>query len=198
MKEKRAYEHIISGKLEALPVPDMADIIWARIETRLDTDMPTDEGGDNSPQPPSGGGWIGKGSLFLFVTAFVGLFLTFKNHKNKNSLQDVRTSVPVNAGPVKRDSMMYIGPNQEQSRSLPRNRTKTGDAYPAPNTIKDSAESPPKITLSFPPADTVAGQLVTTPLNAKADTAAVKKRRGVAGIKDDDYRIDAAKKDSSR
>ena len=198
MKGKRAYEHIISGKLEALPVPDMADIIWARIETRLDTDMPTDDGGDIGHHPPSGGGWIGKGSLFLFVAAFVGLFLTFKNHKNKNSLQDVRTSVPVNAGPVKRDSMMYIGPNQEQSRSLPRNRTKTGDAYPAPNTIKDSAESPPKITLSFPPADTVAGQLVTTPLNAKADTAAVKKRRGVAGIKDDDYRIDAAKKDSSR
>ena len=45
MKEKRAYEHIISGKLEALPVPDMEDIIWARIETRLDTDMPTDDGG---------------------------------------------------------------------------------------------------------------------------------------------------------
>ena len=58
MNERKAYEQTIKGKLEAIPLPDMEDAIWARIETQLDIDMPTDDGGGNAPSPnnPSGFG----------------------------------------------------------------------------------------------------------------------------------------------
>ena len=76
MNQKKAYEQIITGKLEALPLPDLADAIWARIETQLDIDMPEGDGGPGSG-PSSGGGWIGGAGLFVFVAALITIFFTF-------------------------------------------------------------------------------------------------------------------------
>src|SRR6476620_1768263 len=51
MNQKLTYEQTITGKLEALPVPDMEAAIWKRIEFQLDIDMPS--GGDSdATQPP--------------------------------------------------------------------------------------------------------------------------------------------------
>src|SRR5689334_30169 len=68
MNGKAGYEQVITGKLEAIPLPDMADAIWSRIERELDADMPTDEGGDgpaSGPSLPKGLILGGLSSLFL-------------------------------------------------------------------------------------------------------------------------------------
>ena len=86
MDHKQAYEQIIAGKLNALPLPDMADAIWSRIETQLDIDLPEDDGGGNNPAPPSGGSWLGRAGLFVFIAAFVTIFLIYKNNKKTEAL----------------------------------------------------------------------------------------------------------------
>ena len=51
MNNKQAYEITITSKLEALPLPDMEDAIWSRIEAQLDIDLPTDDGGGGTSAP---------------------------------------------------------------------------------------------------------------------------------------------------
>jgi hypothetical protein len=84
MNERLKYEQLIGGKLQGLPVPDMADAIWSRIEAQLDIDLPTDDGGGGSPlTPPSGPTIIGWG-LSVFIIAVVTAFFLFKNKPEKN------------------------------------------------------------------------------------------------------------------
>ena len=93
MNQKKAYEQTIAVKLEAIPLPDMADAIWARIENQLDIDMPTDDGGGNStPDAPSGFGWIGGSVLFVFAVALVSFFIINNNNKNKQTISRLQTA----------------------------------------------------------------------------------------------------------
>src|SRR5215203_425931 len=83
MNERLTYEQLIGGKLQSLPVPDMADAIWSRIEAQLDIDLPTDDGEDgSSPQPPSGPTIIEWG-LSVVVITLVTVFFIFKNEPAK-------------------------------------------------------------------------------------------------------------------
>jgi hypothetical protein len=90
MDQRLRYEQLISEKLESLPIPDMADAIWARIEAQLDIDLPTDEGGGTTPDAPSGPGMMGWG-LSVVIIALITAFLI---NKNKPDLKDSNTKLP--------------------------------------------------------------------------------------------------------
>ena len=55
MRNKETYELTITSKLEALPLPNLEDAIWSRIEAQLDIDLPTDDG-DGGNSGKGGGG----------------------------------------------------------------------------------------------------------------------------------------------
>ena len=44
MDQRLPYEQLIGAKLQSLSIPDMEDMIWARVKAQLDIDMPTDDG----------------------------------------------------------------------------------------------------------------------------------------------------------
>ena len=107
MDQKAAYEKIITGKLEHIVIPDMSDMIWARIEKELDTD-PGDgnDGGGNSSSPvapsPAKGIILGGTAIVLLISFLVN----FSNNKNQEIIKPAET-LQVEA-PVKE-------PNQPQS-----------------------------------------------------------------------------------
>ncbi|HEU0112637.1 MAG TPA: hypothetical protein VFQ73_17305 [Flavisolibacter sp.] len=195
MNQKKAYEQIITGKLEALPLPDLADAIWARIETQLDIDMPEGDGGPGSG-PSSGGGWIGGAGLFVFVAALITIFLLSKNKNKENSLvlpnrtqqQAPATTPVINSGPLIDNTRREVQ-TSAPARVQPKNDSTTSD-FPG---LMPS----PDITGNNPPSDSVQqATAIQLPPFLPADTVVKKRPRGVQGITDNDYRI-VPKKDST-
>ena len=151
MDHKQAYEQIITGKLNALPLPDMADAIWSRIEDQLDIDMPEDDGGGNDPAPPSGGSWPGRAGLFAFITAFITIFLIYKNNKKTETLpQPGQTTQPApTPASIKKVTKSNEG-RKERQRPLQQN----GSADPVTDDPVDSAFALP-VTVIPPGPDSV-------------------------------------------
>jgi hypothetical protein len=202
MEQRAAYEITIAGKLDHLPVPDMADAIWARIERQLDIDLPTNDGGNGpAPSKPSGPGAMGWGLSVLLVALVTTFFLLKK---------EPQTTTP---------SIQPSAPAIEQTTQPPQNST--GSPPPADNTkttqntirqetapVKRAVPPSPDLVVqqpvvSAPPfkgpdsANTTAiAPLVTAPV-AKDSVQTGRKKRGVQGITNDDYRIVPAQKDSS-
>ena len=200
MPQQERYEIIITSKLDALPIPDMADAIWTRIERQLDIDMPSDEGGD-TPQPPGpwgGGGMIAGAGLLVFAGALLTFFY-FQKPETQNSFQ---TTPKQNI--IAQPDTTVAGSNTATDRKVQSNSTpflsnNTGITYPA----QDSAGLIPVVSMPalFTNADSTLQQTTTaqpqviTPAETRTDSS-TKKRRGVQGINDNDYRI-IPKKDST-
>ena len=199
MNERQSYEHIISGKLQALPVPDMADAIWARIETQLDIDMPTDDGpggGGDAPHFPTGGFFVGGISVIVVAVLYFLFMQTNKSSTPTTDLPQQNTTVtpqPI-ASPDK-------GPPDAISKS---NNTTTG-TYTAPANALPQAQATDSsfitnIPVALRPDSTAIAPVlpqVTAAVPPKKDTLLpAKKSRGVTGLTDNDYRI-VPKKDSA-
>jgi hypothetical protein len=199
MNQKTTYEVTITSKLNQLPIPDLREAIWARIEGELDADMPTDDGGDTPPSSPHGGKML-LYALPGIVVIIVALFL-IKPSKQNPKPNNIPTTTPTTKAiiaptaspppvdtktviPYKRDPVVYPGTNAPIS-SMP-NRT-------------DSASVP---VTDIPPVTDNTNQqappLVQAPQPQKTDSVVQKKKRGVSGITNDDYRITPVKPDSSR
>jgi hypothetical protein len=194
MDHKQAYEQIIAGKLNALPLPDMADAIWSRIEAQLDIELPEDNGGGNDPAPPSGGGWLGRAGLFVFIAAFVTIFLIYKNNKKIETLAHPRQTTQPAPTPT---SIKKVTKSNEDGKGRERPLQQNGSADPVADNSIDSAFALP-VTVIPPGPDSVQQTTLVqpSPLPA-ADSLQLKKNpRGVPGITDNDYRIVPAKKDS--
>jgi hypothetical protein len=195
MDHKKEYEQTIASKLEALPLPDMANAIWSRIETQLDMDMPADDGGGNEPGSPSGGNWSGRAGLFVFIAAFVAIFLLYKNNKKTEPLfQPEQTTQPAQAPSLPETRNSIPNERSEPETSLPENRS-------ADQINKSSEDSATNITtppVLLPPDSVQQTTVVPLPSLPIADTIQSKRKtRGVTGITDNDYRIVPAKKDST-
>lgn len=205
MNRKTTYELKITDKLQELPLPDLEDAIWARVERTLDIDMPTDDGGgDSGPDTPFGGGGATGVGGFIFSLFFVAAVTAFIIYK---------TAKPSNEGPapdntpafeLKAPSNTNEQPPPPGSTALPRNNTPARTADPAP-TAGDSALGTP-LVVTPPPvgADTTAGvnanavvQQPPVTLPALVDTTGVKKKTRGAVVNPDDYRI-VPKKDSTK
>ena len=204
MNRKTTYELKITDKLQELPLPDLQDAIWARIERTLDSDMPTDDGGgDSGPDTPFGGGGATGVGGFVFSLFFVAAVTAFIIYK---------TAKPSTEGPAPDNAPAFelrAPSNQNEqpppgSTALPRNNAPARTADPAP-TAGDSALGMPLVTMPPPVgADTTAGintnavvQQPPVTLPAPADATGVKKKTRGAVVSPDDYRI-VPKKDSTK
>jgi hypothetical protein len=198
VNERLKYEQTISSKLGALPLPDMADAIWSRIETQLDIDMPTDDGGGNNsgPDSPMPRIIIG-GSVFIIIIAFIAFFLNPKNNKQEQPQIQNTTSPSTPAeqvvkppGEKKSNNAGPLNDPKQQNNSLPvvfDNATDSTVADPFFG-LTDSNRVQPNLTVQNPLPD----------LPKTVDSVQQgKKKRGVSGITDNDYRI-VPKKDSSK
>ncbi|RPD43875.1 hypothetical protein [Paracnuella aquatica] len=197
MHPKERYEEIITGKLTALPLPDMADAIWLRIERQLDIDLPSDEGG-NMPEPPSpwSGGGLAVGAGLLAVVGALIAFLYLQPVSNKitnNTPANTPANIQVATPTINNDI-----PSNQSALMKPVN------GPPAANTGKPQTAAPetaiadvtiaptPNGDSSFTPAENLTAQATTNVPAAlpevKQDTVP-KKRRGLQNISDKDYRI---------
>lgn len=196
MNERKAYEQTIKGKLEAIPLPDMENAIWTRIETQLDIDMPTDDSEGDAPSPnnPSGFGWIGGAGIIIFVVALISIFITNNKTNTESSPTPTETSItpsdtvtPSITPTINQDDdPLVVSP----SNSLSASPIDTSNAS-APNL------APPFVAPVADDTTPAVSRAPDTNLILPDSTAPKKKGRGVQGINDDDYRIVPAKRDSS-
>lgn len=196
MDQKAIYEITVTEKLEQLTVPDMSDAIWARIETQLDIDMPTDDGPFDPPTKPSWGGGFGLSVIFIAALISIIYFVNVKPNANKNdSTVSPETptifSAPGNEKDKPPPSSNTIIPSspiirQNDSVNLPPDNavlTVIDSAVGTGQTITDSVKGAP-------------GVLTPTIVNPTAVDTKAKKNRGVKGIQDADYRVVPVKKDT--
>ena len=205
MHEKKAYEETISIKLEALPVPDMADAIWNRIADQLDLDMPENDGGGNSNGPSSNPftGWMGKAGTFIFVTDLVLSFFLMNKKEKKAAPQTVITN-----SQSAKDTGSFIDSRLHSTELVPNTGLpKNNNGLPhVINEVTGNAIDPPAdsivntvVSPSLYPGDTIQNVAAVPPPQRKnnIDTTVLKpKGRGVQGITDDSYKI-VPKKDST-
>lgn len=201
MNERATYELIIAEKLEQLRAPEMMDAIWARIETRLDLDMPTDDGGGSNNPPASPvrpGKWLNTG----FMIAAVALLLTFYFYNN-NKPTDNPSSAPAINGPQQTPPTEEEVNNHSPGNSTPPDPVRSNNTTTVPlnNTTADTVSTLPVVPVNPEKRDTSAlvmpaeknSPILSPPVNNRPDS--VKKQRGVKGINENDYRI-VPKKDT--
>ncbi len=191
MDQRLPYEEIISGKLQSLPIPDLADAIWARVERQLDTDMPTDDGG-SGPAPRSGPrrGAIGWGAS-LFIIALVAIYFTSK--KDPQVIEPkTRITAPTNQPTQSDKALQQPDTATNTRRGQPPALTNSPPFKGRADSLFEAAPAPTAVLPTV--IDSVLAQkeeLVT----AQHPQDSVKKKRGVSGLKDSDYRI-VPKKDN--
>jgi len=207
MNHLTTYEQLVADKLQQLPVPDMADAIWARIEQQLDVEMPVDKPGDprngNSSLP--GFRFPGNIILYAFLAALISVVFYLSQPGQNKEVSAVPSSneIPVpgtdnnipekKSTPVMQAETIYtdkadlsIGDKKEekpiQENELPL----------ITNTINDTKEPEIVKKEELPPFLEVI-QKKTVP---RIQDSIPKKTRGVKGITANDYRIAPVRKDS--
>jgi hypothetical protein len=200
------YEQVIADKLNHTAIPDMANEIWAVIETELGPDSPTNhESGDNSPaSSPSGITRISWLKFLIVAIVTVAVFLLVKKRNTNNYKQKNTPAVPAIENNMNKDSV--VTDSFSQNPAIPAN--KEINRIPIKPMIIDSTAEP--ILLSDPPllnnqADSIVKppQVIIlptdNPITVKPDEklkVPEKKGKGAKGIKDSDYKIVSKNKDS--
>lgn len=201
MSQLLPYEQSIAEKLGQRQIPDMADLIWARIEEQLDTDMPADSGpGKTPPAPPTSGYIKGLGFLVVFAAIIVTFLLVRKPSPHQQEAKPPAVpAAPASAGdtsgapvvvphsnqPVRipgHSPGLNVHLNDTISNALPQLNKPDSTVQPARDT---AGKPPPQVLLPVP--DTVS----IAPLQPPP-----KKPRGVR-MSNPDYRI-VPGKDSSK
>ena len=201
MNQKSPYELIIAEKLQSIPIPDMADQIWSRVKLQLDVDMPTDDGQDpptGGQAPPGPGFYLGGFSLLILAA-----ILVFLNTKPSPSKPDPVQTIEAPALTPKLEPQPVVpgsrGPDNisTQSKAVIQDR----EVFPATTGIIDSAglagtgipnaEMGDSLVTDEVPGNNSVLQIETASPNVVTDSSAVlpKKKRGVPGITESDYRI---------
>ena len=206
MNNKTAYEILIAEKASQVPVPDMADAIWASIEAQLDA-APGDEADVHQPPSeklPANRLMPGNKMLLLIISIaaiVVLLFLFTKNIRKKTGVKKVPVQQEQEKQPAKNIVMDTVS-DISSARKLdpPGQYQPVKDGF-APVIIrpaeKDSISNQP---FKNTPDDSVAlpGRM---PLVIQRDSITTlpppsKKPRGLKGIEDGDYKISGGKRDS--
>lgn len=207
MNNLTTYEQLIADKLQQLPVPDMADAIWARIEQRLNVEMPLEDGGNNTGSSSLPGfQFPGKGIVFLFLAALVSVLF----YLNRPTKQIQNNHTPSNTNTIRIPVQDIYKTLKEKPRVQPAESMYTDKAdLPIAYSKEDSfdTQTPPESTESISiindkaslpkpsPVITIGPPIIPKNLTPKQDSV-TKKGRGVKGIGTDDYRIVPVKKDS--
>ena len=192
MNKQMTYEITIKKKLENIPVPDLSEMIWARIENELDTD-PGDSSDNNPPSPSSPtGGIILGGTALLFIMALTFYFLT-KKPNDIPQIEKVQTTLPVqnNNQPNTPGTNANVQPNTRPGNIKQENIADTSTQVEIPFTYQSIVND------SIVKTEIAQGNEIPLTLPKTMDTIPVKKTRGVTNISNDDYKI-VPKNDSSR
>jgi hypothetical protein len=191
MPQKERYEVIITSKLDELPIPDMADAIWARIEAQLDLDLPSDDCGGDVPvptNPPVGTGiWIG--AAFLAFVGALFAYYYFQTPQNKSSPQTTVNS-PILSTP---DTLQTALPSAQQSLAPPgkMNKRVINKESNIPEEVDSATATSGVANDVFPVEDsgTLVAAIKEPTSNQQVLDSIPKKKRGLQGINDKDYRI---------
>jgi hypothetical protein len=197
-----SYEALIAKKLEQLPVPDMADSIWATVAAQLDI-PPADGGGQGPAQPGHGLPGMGKGIFFGVVTAIVVMAIWLYAGKkpgakqNKPAPQTLPAAVSTDTAAI---MMPTVVPVQEQLQPVPSPPVKkdTTAAFDTAGSLTMPVDLPVGTYKSavIPDSALVKGNTVKLMLDSANTVPPPKKPKGVKGIGDNDYKIISIKKDS--
>jgi hypothetical protein len=200
---KTTYEKLIAEKVQQIPIPDMADAIWASIELQLDADI-SSGGEDNSPlQKPWGKGksrFGNKPYLFIIVAIIVGLvwLAKVKNKKNgvNNTLPNTTISQPQTI--IKNDSVqaIRIEPENTKRNILPVPIIQNDKKQTKVDSIKKIIDAPAFTPFSILPVKDTNTSKVFPLKDSLRNIVIPPKAKGVKGISDDDYKIISGKKDS--
>ena len=195
MDQRLQYEQLIGAKLEGLSIPNMQDMIWARVKAQLDIDMPSDDndGGGNGPQSPIIKGPLRWG-LSIVIVAVITAFFFFKN---KPSLNENNPSLPITTQPINEPANQPTGPPGkandivDEAPLIPQ-VTNTPAAKPVDtSTLQRDLNAP--FTAAFDSIKTIkpdSNFIRAQPPPIINDTLPPKKKgKGVSGLKDDDYRL---------
>lgn len=202
MSHTTTYDQLIADKLQGLPVPDMANAIWQRIEQQLNVEMPVENtGSSNGIAGLPGQLSMGIGIVVVVAVLVGGQFL-------------LRESTPYHYPAAQKSVHVIPAPEQKvDSQKTPILRAITPDIQSLPDTDEvieqnveqDLATIPqPRTVTSLTPLqpmpersiqETEVVPSVTPTLIALPDSS-WKQSRGVKGISPNDYRIAPVKKDT--
>jgi len=212
------YEQLIAEKLDQVPVPDMADSIWAGIAAQLDAvvDSPPDTSPDTSPDTtppdapldtpadtPSTFNWKGKVWYGFAGMAIIASIIWWYSQPTKQAapVSPISTptehTLPVIEQPAPDSHKVILKPLQD----LPVHKKDT-EELPSETIINPVTDTVPARYLPLMTMDSAALP-VTHPAkpHPQQDTMVLppppKKPKGVRGITSDDYRI-AVDKDSTK
>ncbi|RYY70112.1 MAG: hypothetical protein EOO13_07615 [Chitinophagaceae bacterium] len=208
MNKKTTYEVAITEKVAQLPVPDMADSIWAKIAIGLDAASPGDVSNPEAPSEPLPAKtamlttkvWL----AVITIVAIAALILIFIKNKRKER----------KAAPKQAPAAMQVEP-QTRKDSVDTNTTTLPGATVSEPTLKpqqpvDSVSATRLTPLTNQPItnepmpNKMGDSLLLSNkpvITGKPDSTTnipppIKKPRGVGGIQDSDYKITSGKKDS--
>ncbi len=207
MNNVTPYEILIAKKVEQVPLPDMADSIWATIEQQLDAGTP-DSGENSTSSTPPGKGLPGASKLLYVLVPAAIIVATFYFTGNKKTQPDkteqVAPVLPAETAITPQDSGQQESTPLEKSNSplflQPDTKTlnNTGTPFIVSGNGVDSFQN---IGLPAAQADTTTVKN-NNPAIILPDTATIsppqKKPKGVQGIKNSDYKIIASDKDSGK
>jgi len=199
MNTSPTYEQIIAQKLEQLPVPNMADAIWARIATELDNDMPTTDGDDNPPPPSSPINTTVLKKIAPWVTALAVLIMAaIINHQREQEKasiipskqnQPLRTNIP-EVSKEQNEPTQIVKPTITKAVAKPDKIDSATSVLTKPLPVDINKVDSQHLVLPSVALPTVGTK---TPL---IDTVP-KKKKGVTGIGDKDYKIVTTPKDKN-
>ncbi|AXY72629.1 hypothetical protein D3H65_00970 [Paraflavitalea soli] len=184
------YEQSIAAKLDQVPVPDMADSIWASIDLQLGG--PVDVPVKKAPLKYGGKIWY----VFVGVVAVVTTLWWYGVRKS----HPPGKTIPEKAVPAMKDSLPVTDStiiNEEKIRPVTPATRKVDSTSPQepvkaftnPDSVVD--KSLPRVVIDSPAVQNF------RPVVPLVDSAAVtppgKRPKGVKGIGPDDYRISAGK-----
>ncbi|KYP14870.1 hypothetical protein [Flavihumibacter sp. CACIAM 22H1] len=214
------YEQLIASKLEELPpLPEMADMIWLRISTELDTDQPSDdddfggggpdEGGEPVTGPAVGGPMAGiSGWSLLVLLGGIALFLLYRLSLNTGTPTQEIQELPSAINP---DTSAVNEPTLSADKALQTKKDGLRSAEGTATAVQDTVAQPASqlfvpgffdsssLLQSSIPLTTATGRPDSTRLDTvssttrpelqKDSTGGRKRPSGIKGINSDDYRI---------
>lgn len=206
MNQLTTYEQLIADKLQQLPVPDMADAIWASIEQRLDVEMPEDPSGPSSSGNHSlpGFQFPGRIILYCFLAALISVVFYLNRPGRAREELSLSSSDSIAPSTIVIDDQKEPTPPERQKETIFKERAdlpvdmfkedklteKEKPVSENPITETKTTEMPAKQELAAI-SEPVLSKKVTTSLDSIP-----KKTRGVKGLTTNDYRIAPVRKDS--
>lgn len=209
MNQGTPYEQLIAEKLDQVPVPDMADGIWAGIAMQLDAGAGSEAPAKKPSVKFGGKGWYG----LIGVAGIVALLWWYYGRLPQRAIppkalpapapvETPAVSPPVAKPPTIRDSgkSSYRPPEKKIVPAAPGEVKKdTVLFHPVPkDSVRRDSSFLQKNRLPLPDVD-----LYTSPPSSRPPSSPPplsppppKKNRGVKGISSDDYKI-SARKDSA-